>query len=623
MLSPMQHAVELVKALRVAVFPLRPNEKVPLLSDSWKEISSSDVATVEAWAKKHPSANYGIDCGKSGLIVVDIDVKKDKPGMAEWTKLTEGQPVTDTRVVTTPSYGTHLYFKGLTDSHNAFRPGIDIKSVGGYVVGPGSQIDGNSYGDRKNSMIVPVWPWLQAVLGAPKAVEFSELPEAPLFTKPADRARAIAYLADAPVAVEGQSGDALTFQIACKLKDFGVCETDAVTLMLGDWNAACQPPWTEEELTAKIANAYKYGKKAPASDSFSVFEEPPKPEDMIVLAGKYACTPPPPRHWVIEGWLPRGYATLFCGKGGVGKSEALLQLGIAVSSGLNWMGLPTKAMPALYVSCEDDKDEVHRRIYGMTRAAEYSVIDLQKQPFYIFHRTGYETMLLKVDKRGEMIDGGFLPILEKQIATAMPPGPKLIIIDTVPDTFGGNENDRSHVNRYVKTTLGMLSQKYECTFILNSHPAKAEGSEYSGSTAWNNAVRARIEMKMHEEDGYRMLTVHKLNHGKDGSTLVVKRGADGVYRQSSTDDMMAEPCQLVYAEIVRTQDTPKWLSTAKVAFHSLHSHKIVDRKGRPLSESVKEMAVARLMEKGMITEVEVKGNKAMALKANEMGDIFG
>jgi hypothetical protein len=306
----------------------------------------------------------------------------------------------------------------------------------------------------------------------------------------------------------------------------------------------------------------------------------------------------------------------------VGKSESLLQLGISVAAGLTWMGLPTLSMSTLYVSCEDDKDEVHRRVYGMARAAEYSVIDLQKHPFFIFHRTGYETLLMKVDKRGEMIDGGFLPVLEKQIATAMPPGPKLIIIDTVPDTFGGNENDRAHVNRYVKTTLGALSQKYECTFVLNSHPAKAEGSEYSGSTAWNNAVRARIEMKMHEEDGYRMLTVHKLNHGKDGSTVVVKRGPDGVYRQSSTDDMMAEPCRLMYAEIVRTQDTPKWLSLAKVAIHSLASRKIVDRHGHAMSESMKEMAVTRLIEKGMVTEVELKGQKTLALHANEMSEIF-
>lgn len=622
-MTPLQHGLQLVKALRVSIFPIKPNEKVPLLPASWKELSTNDVATIETWVRRFPDANYGVDCGKSGVIVVDIDTKGDKNGMAEWSNFIHGHEATETRRVTTPSGGVHLYFKGLTNSKNGWKKGIDIKSVGGYVVGPGSVIEGNVYKDNANAMVIPAWAWLQDVLGQPVEAEQVLLPEAPLFTKPADMRRAEEYLKGAPVAVEGESGDALTFRVACQLKDLGVAESDAVKLLAEKWNPHCDPPWSMEDLTTKVANAFKYGKVAPAAASVSVFDEPEKEEDKIIRAGRYVHTPPPPRNWIVDKWLPRGYSTLFCGMGGVGKSEALLQLCIAVSTGMPWLGMQTTPAAALYVSCEDDDAELHRRIHHMAKAPEYAMVDLQKYPFFIFNRVGYETLLMKVDKKGDMIDGGFLPILEKQIATAMPPGPKLIVIDTVPDTFGGNENDRAQVNRYVKKTLGALSQRHDCTFVLNAHPAKAEGSEYSGSTAWNNSVRARIEMKFHEEEGYRVLTVHKLNYGTKGTMVVVKRGDDGVYRQSSTDDALAEPCRIMYDEIVRTQDGVNWLSLSNVQCHSLAKHKVVDRKGNELSDNLKLQAVRRLMDKGLVREEEVKGKKVLALRANEMGDIFG
>lgn len=69
--------------------------------------------------------------------------------------------------------------------------------------------------------------------------------------------RARRYVAATPPAVQGQAGDAATFRLACRLvQRFGLSEDDAFLLLLA-WNAPCRPPWTEQELKAKLRSALR------------------------------------------------------------------------------------------------------------------------------------------------------------------------------------------------------------------------------------------------------------------------------------------------------------------------------------------------------------------------------
>jgi hypothetical protein len=73
--------------------------------------------------------------------------------------------------------------------------------------------------------------------------------------------RARRYLAAVPPAVAGQRGDARTFHICCRLtRGFALSARDALAL-LTDWNACCEPPWSERELLAKLAHAQRYGRE--------------------------------------------------------------------------------------------------------------------------------------------------------------------------------------------------------------------------------------------------------------------------------------------------------------------------------------------------------------------------
>ena len=101
--------------------------------------------------------NTGIPTGtRNNLLVVDLDVKDD--GVEEFKKYIQEHGKPETLHVTTPTGGEHYYFnyahpdpgthqiiqKFLNNSTKFRGKGIDIRSEGGYIVGPPSRRDGKA-----------------------------------------------------------------------------------------------------------------------------------------------------------------------------------------------------------------------------------------------------------------------------------------------------------------------------------------------------------------------------------------------------------------------------------------------------------------------------------------------
>jgi hypothetical protein len=250
------------------VFPCEPNGKLPMIKD-YPRRATTDEATVKAWWNNGTPKNIGISTShyaeNEALVVVDIDLKKQKRGDLSLLQLEmDGFDLPPTFSVTTPSGGEHLYFrvsKALKQGVDVLGSGLDVRSLGGYVLGSGSEIDGRKYIISRKFEIAPAPQWLIDRLGtsrSPAAVA----PMTLLGVEP-DRAaqRAAAWLQIyAPAAVEGQGGDAETYKVALHLKDLGCSADQALDLML-PWNERCSPPWNHEELEAKVRNAFKYGKE--------------------------------------------------------------------------------------------------------------------------------------------------------------------------------------------------------------------------------------------------------------------------------------------------------------------------------------------------------------------------
>src|SRR5207248_675820 len=69
------------------------------------------------------------------------------------------------------------------------------------------------------------------------------------------------YLAAVPLAVSGQHGDLHMFRVCCRLVlSFALSDAEALRA-LTEWNARCEPPWSERELIHKLQRGRRYGRE--------------------------------------------------------------------------------------------------------------------------------------------------------------------------------------------------------------------------------------------------------------------------------------------------------------------------------------------------------------------------
>lgn len=145
------------------VLPIISKSKKPFHSASgWNEINNLN-ALESKWAEEI-TANFGVACGPSNLTVLDIDAGfVDLAHAQRWAE----QNKVNTLMVQTgraDSAGIHFYFQG-TRKGAKYKNGDvsgEIKSLGAYVVGPGSRHENdNLYTIVSDVPLAPLPEWLQ------------------------------------------------------------------------------------------------------------------------------------------------------------------------------------------------------------------------------------------------------------------------------------------------------------------------------------------------------------------------------------------------------------------------------------------------------------------------------
>lgn len=125
---------------------ITPTEKTPYVSKGLND-STLDEDQIKAWWKKWPDAMIGVNAGKSGLFVLDID-RKHVNGLDTFTTWN----INDSAGLhsMTPSGGTHIVFTGTGKSTSNAKTGIDTRGEGGYFIAPPSKIlKGERIGEYK------------------------------------------------------------------------------------------------------------------------------------------------------------------------------------------------------------------------------------------------------------------------------------------------------------------------------------------------------------------------------------------------------------------------------------------------------------------------------------------
>lgn len=457
-----------------AVFPLQENSREPALPGDWNSIATTDAEVIRSlWVDPvlGTERNYNIGCACTGMVVVDIDVKKGKNGYAEYIEM---QGHFDTLVVRTTSGGFHCYFHG-PDSTNAPLAGaVDVRSHRGYVVAPGSTIEGSPYeviNDRDMA-------WVPLAIESRLESAYSRKDANPdaVVDSEASVAGAIRFLESAPPAVEGQRGDETTFMTACRLvREFALSSSTAFYLMRDYYNPRCVPPWDLDALWLKVQNAESYGSAdmgllTPELLFAGVQVEPP-PSVFASLAwgNMIAADRVRPRPWLVDRMLMKQAVTLILASGSAGKSSLALALAAHLAVGKDFAGFKVHATcKTIVYNGEDDIEEQSRRLQALCGLYGLDLQAVKAQIMFVSARD----FKIQVVVRGERNRAEANAVIVNQlIELAKDPEVGCIIADPLVKLHQCNESDNVEMD-VVMETLTRVAQEADIALAVLHHSSK-------------------------------------------------------------------------------------------------------------------------------------------------------
>jgi hypothetical protein len=450
------------------------SNKKPLVK--WREESTTDPIQIQEWIKQYHNCNWGLDCGKSGIFVLDDDRGKNAETINSLRALEDKYgKIPATFTVHTPSGGYHYYFvgSGRNSAGNKLGPGLDTRGEGGYVLAPCSV----GYSIITDTDLVDAPEWMITLAG--QIVDRPEPIPTPAIQLDSESAinLATAYLGSAPPALQGSGGDLTTFTVAAHLKDLGLSPEKTLELMLNLWNLRCEPPWDIEELHTKVSNAYRYGASQPgAANPSAVFSEYFEPaasphfleyNDLLSRDLKI--------DYLIANQIETPSTGLIFGDPSAGKSFQGVSLALAVATGTQWMGKKAKQGIAVYFAGEG-RQGIQRRISAWKA---YYKLDLPKNMMWVSERR------LEFSAASLKISAAELASIRE--CTGQPIA--LIIVDTLARHMpnASDENSARDMGGFINA-CDWLRDQFNCVVAVVHHSGKSNKDNSRGSSALRGAM---------------------------------------------------------------------------------------------------------------------------------------
>lgn len=256
-------------------------------------------------------------------------------------------------------------------------------------------------------------------------------------------------------------------------------------------------------------------------------------------------TPPEPRPWLLRDqrtglpFMPAGVSALLASAGGVGKTQAALQLALSIASGRPWLGtFDVREGSVLLVLAESDRAEVSERLHhasvslGLDAAARARAA----KRVHVAALAGRSSAVVEMDASGNVVPTAHLFDLRRYLA-ANADDWRLVVADPL-SRLGPSqgENDAAAMTRTVTALESFCGLPGAPVALLLHHTSKAgrDGGKVSasairGSTSIHDAVRFAMTLRETTEPADHVeLCCVKANLTRRGRPLLLARRAAGV-----------------------------------------------------------------------------------------------
>lgn len=467
------------------VFPLSPGSKVPALERDWQAVATTDPARIDSlWVDEITGWQQPFNVGVAldpGTIVVDVDVRDGKPGAASLRMLAAlWDELPPTYTVATASGGEHRYFR--VDERFLYgkqlAEGIDLKTAGGYVVGPGSIIGGKEYSVSASHKVADLPSEYVALAERAPGKERSTAPIDVEIDTESAVTRAVEWLRDS-------APDSGTFKVAARVKDFGVSEEMAVDLLCSEWAEPRSLGKDRDHISVRVANAYRYGQSpigvaSPEAEFEAVEVEDRRPRGKLYFDKWEDNALPRTDTYLIDGWFDLGTMVVTYGESNAGKSNIALSQCVAVATGQPWCGHKVRQGMVVYVAAEGGRGfrkriEAYKKRFGLERIP----FALVPCPIDLLRPTGDTKALIELVRAAE-------------VAFDQPCA--LIVIDTLARALaGGNENAPDDMGALVMH-CDRIRLATKATLNIIHHSGKVAAAGARGHSSLRAATDTEIEI---------------------------------------------------------------------------------------------------------------------------------
>lgn len=447
-------------------------QKAPAFT-GWQDwAKTANRKKIEQHGRANPLSNWGVYCGISDLLVIDLDIKKGVSGGKTLKKLiAENKPLPKTMTVTTPSGGTHIYYKGKhKTSSKKLGEGIDTRGVGGYVVAPGSRIGDREYEISNVVDDIPELPrWLASKLSHETSQQSTTQNNSKSETAQSPKT-------NHTLITDGERNATLA-SIAGVLRRRGMGKDVIYDSLKSISLNQIEGTMSDKELHIIANSITKYEpEEAEIASDFLVI-----PDIKAHTAADIKPKEIEKRDWVMQHRYIGKYVSIIVSPGGVGKSTLTLLDALSVAANKPLTGFPIiKPGKVWLYNTEDPTDEIERRIIAAMLHHNIPTKALEN----IFYSSGIDAPLIlaKSTRDGVVVNKSAIDSTVKYINDNKI---VMLIVDPFVKSHEVDENNNMHIDKVV-WCFQRISNRTGCAICLVHHTRKP-GANQKGAGDSNTA----------------------------------------------------------------------------------------------------------------------------------------